>query len=590
MASEEPSCSPYQLDAQQPPTSMRVDIVKSEEADATLSPASTVASPMTPSEHDPATRRFSSHSPEMTHPREPTKGPKRSKSSASIKGHGEREKRKRSRVTQEQLVHLEQFFAEDRIPTAARRKEISEFLGMQERQTQIWFQNRRAKAKLIDTRRALHTSDEPMERPLEVLPDLLNARETHLEILIHESEPITIIPCMELNIGWWRRIANGAGRPDLIAYMCGRRGCLTWFVHSSDRGFKIEIPFNIIVDAQFATTAPGTAIASFFLSEAPLFYTENVVTPMGATTPVRTWQASADWTEGMQASGNLRHDLIGSPATLANLVRKFHMSTPGSGIQLVSPYGPPDEAGLPPMPQASMTPAAPDRSSGGDVHYGNGETPRPEYFGHGRRRSFSGPPILTTTPLDDGPRLPPVVTQHLDPRVGGLLGPGSVSSSVSSPRSMYSRGSPISTTHPTPVTPDYALPAFHETSAADVQYQYSSQAAYQGVSPGSPFPSMDDPKANSFFVDKGGPYEPHTGMTALSSLSMDDSSPDAAHRPSPPVLTTPVHWAPRALTPELGSGSMYDEPAFLEPLMAPPPDVPASSYWNSHYDPYFSGQ
>jgi len=54
----------------------------------------------------------------------------------------EREKRKRSRVTPDQLVHLERFFSMDRSPTAARRREISELLGMQERQTQIWFQNR----------------------------------------------------------------------------------------------------------------------------------------------------------------------------------------------------------------------------------------------------------------------------------------------------------------------------------------------------------------------------------------------------------------------------------------------------------------
>jgi regulatory protein PHO2 len=54
----------------------------------------------------------------------------------------EREKRKRSRVTPDQLVHLERFFNMDRSPTATRRREISELLGMQERQTQIWFQNR----------------------------------------------------------------------------------------------------------------------------------------------------------------------------------------------------------------------------------------------------------------------------------------------------------------------------------------------------------------------------------------------------------------------------------------------------------------
>src|SRR5688572_11575673 len=50
---------------------------------------------------------------------------------------GEKEKRKRSRVTPEQLAHLERYFAIDRSPTAARRREISKSLGMHERQTQI---------------------------------------------------------------------------------------------------------------------------------------------------------------------------------------------------------------------------------------------------------------------------------------------------------------------------------------------------------------------------------------------------------------------------------------------------------------------
>lgn len=67
-------------------------------------------------------------------------GPIRFQSGSSAKS--DKEKRKRSRVTQEQLVHLEQYFKADRCPTATRRREISEQLGMQERQTQIWFQNR----------------------------------------------------------------------------------------------------------------------------------------------------------------------------------------------------------------------------------------------------------------------------------------------------------------------------------------------------------------------------------------------------------------------------------------------------------------
>jgi hypothetical protein len=61
-------------------------------------------------------------------------------------------KRKRSRVTPVQLAHLERVFAKDRSPTAAKRKELAEVLGMNERQTQVWFQNRRAKAKLLEHR------------------------------------------------------------------------------------------------------------------------------------------------------------------------------------------------------------------------------------------------------------------------------------------------------------------------------------------------------------------------------------------------------------------------------------------------------
>jgi hypothetical protein len=82
--------------------------------------------------------------------KDPTSGPRRQQRSRSAtvlipnaKGEkNDKEKRKRSRVTPEQLIHLENFFKVDRSPTAARRREIGELLNMQERQTQIWFQNR----------------------------------------------------------------------------------------------------------------------------------------------------------------------------------------------------------------------------------------------------------------------------------------------------------------------------------------------------------------------------------------------------------------------------------------------------------------
>ena len=117
-----------------------------------------------------------------------------------------REKRKRSRVTPDQLTQLESLFAANRSPTAARRKEISDMLGMTERQTQIWFQNRcavrqscagcglcppadlhlthrRAKAKLQASNKG-----RPSTAPSPELPPILNLTDDpQLRARIHED-------------------------------------------------------------------------------------------------------------------------------------------------------------------------------------------------------------------------------------------------------------------------------------------------------------------------------------------------------------------------------------------------------------------
>jgi len=101
--------------------------------------SSTVQSPLSPL-FQPLTPMLDSKNLDSV--KEPASGPKRAKFSPASASKPDREKRKRSRVTPEQLVQLEQSFSTERSPTAARRKEISERLGMHERQTQIWFQNR----------------------------------------------------------------------------------------------------------------------------------------------------------------------------------------------------------------------------------------------------------------------------------------------------------------------------------------------------------------------------------------------------------------------------------------------------------------
>ncbi|EPS93618.1 hypothetical protein FOMPIDRAFT_1135811, partial [Fomitopsis schrenkii] len=226
-----------------------------------------------------------------------------------------REKRKRSRVTPAQLAQLESFFAANRSPTAARRKEISDILGMTERQAQIWFQNRRAKAKL-----QAGNKGRPSTAPSPDIPSTHSlGDDPQLRARIHEDGPIRLLSCTDLAIGTWRRIATLQAEHDLLAYVCEARRCVAWYVHCAGAGFKMEIPFDIITDATIDSVSPGMAVVCLTLSRPPSFFLESRAS-LGADTPAaatRYWQPCSDWTEDMQASKVLRHELVGVAAQLS---------------------------------------------------------------------------------------------------------------------------------------------------------------------------------------------------------------------------------------------------------------------------------
>ncbi|KAH8094578.1 hypothetical protein BXZ70DRAFT_365745 [Cristinia sonorae] len=356
------------------------------------SPSST-NSPLTPDDSP-------SPDPSMDSEKESQAGPIRTRSASTASSRSEtKEKRKRSRVTPEQLVHLERYFAMDRSPTAGRRKEISETLGMQERQTQIWFQNRRAKAKLQDGKKGGRNGiiDIPPDMP----PELAAGFDMNLHTMIHESEPVTIIPCTDLSIGTWKRIATTVSRHDLVAYVCEAKRCLTWFIHSAGYGFKMEIPFDNIVETKFVNAAPGAGLASFFLRQPPLFYLETVTPPSGNGPPARGWKPCSDWTEGMQATKVLRHDLVGSAVQLAHVLRNLNVNnSSGSEISLHPPSY---------RPAADISPTPSHASTLGFVEHNQDlmHSSRPEQYGYELQRPHSGDPLqhsLNRTPrhLDDG--------------------------------------------------------------------------------------------------------------------------------------------------------------------------------------------
>ncbi|CAE6364375.1 unnamed protein product [Rhizoctonia solani] len=288
------------------------------------------------------------------------------------------QKRKRSRVTPEQLAHLERVFALDRSPTAARRKEISEQLGMQERQTQIWFQNRRAKAKLVESKGRSGRPGSPgsgRDTPPDTPPELSPGYEADLQALLHETDPISIIPCTDLTIGSWHRIADRTGRHDLVAYISDVRASLTWFIHSGGHGFKMEIPISTVVNTEFtqsAPTHPGHGIASFYVSEKPIFYMEDAANG-------GVWQVCDDWTEGRQASHIMKHQLVGSSIQLGHAMRNFEARRQGLGRPMQIPQ--------PPMLNVQPTSHVHQQS-----HMFTFPPNRTFTATHGRKRSYSGPP------------------------------------------------------------------------------------------------------------------------------------------------------------------------------------------------------
>ncbi|KAI0688225.1 hypothetical protein BC835DRAFT_1285198, partial [Cytidiella melzeri] len=232
-----------------------------------------------------------------------------------------RKKKKRTRVTQEQLARLESLFAAERSPTAARRREISDKLGMEERQTQVWFQNRRAKAKQSEGPKianAKSSSGKPFTSDEEAPPTTMSGENGELEDVIHEPKRVTIVPCREVRVGTWARLSLEASKHDFIAYICEGDRRVSWFVHSSGCSVKMDIPFDIITDVTIASLSSNNTQVSLFLSHPPLFFLEERHTWRDGRT-TRRWVRCADWTEGSQASSVLRHDVRGPTNPLTYL-------------------------------------------------------------------------------------------------------------------------------------------------------------------------------------------------------------------------------------------------------------------------------
>lgn len=157
---------------------------------------------------------------------------------------------------------------------------------------------------------------------------------------------VTVFPCTDLTIGTWRRMASP--QHDLIAYVCEGKRCLTWFIRSGGRSFKMEILYEHILESRFANVSPGVGSATFVLERPPTFYMEGYIDPtLGEDSP-RFWQVCGDWTEGMQGTTQLRHYLLGPAYQLSSLVNSITPSGMSNEISLYTPTPSVSDAGSSP--------------------------------------------------------------------------------------------------------------------------------------------------------------------------------------------------------------------------------------------------
>lgn len=249
---------------------------------------------------------------------------------------------KRQRATQDQLVTLEVEFNKNPTPTAATRERIASDINMTERSVQIWFQNRRAKIKMlakksIETGEGCDSIPESMRHYLAMQfdPAKPGTRDPFGRsvgynapgMYANESNPngkvvISHFTCRSLTIGSWRRIGQNA--MDLVVFYSPDKACMTYYINNDSAGYKIEYPFahikNITLESgdpnpgpNGAPPRPGGLVVE--LNRPPLFYMDS--SNSGGFFQCR------DFTEEQQASQVMVHHLGGHPKVLSVQLAKL---------------------------------------------------------------------------------------------------------------------------------------------------------------------------------------------------------------------------------------------------------------------------
>ncbi|PFH56080.1 hypothetical protein XA68_17084 [Ophiocordyceps unilateralis] len=248
---------------------------------------------------------------------------------------------KRQRATQDQLTVLEMEFNKNPTPTANVRDKIAEEINMTERSVQIWFQNRRAKIKMM-AKKSLETGED-----IDSIPESMRAylamqamesgkglggsylgrtgllpfghggmllggdQGAQGKVLIHH------LTCRSLSIGKWTRV--GQNTMDLIIFYSPDKCTMTYYINNEQAGYKIEYPFSYIKhiwlqNSEDEQNKLGGIVIE--LNHPPNFF-------MDSSPATNGFIHVGDFTEDMQATQCMVHHLGGNSKVLTNQLAKL---------------------------------------------------------------------------------------------------------------------------------------------------------------------------------------------------------------------------------------------------------------------------
>lgn len=250
--------------------------------------------------------------------------------------------KKRQRATPSQLQLLKKVFETTQTPTAETRLQISKEIDMTERSVQIWFQNKRAKAKnFVKKQENFNTSDLPYvsngnmmltkytdiheiqqhsngcdESPSVAGYDMSSelkqpelVTDEKLASLVLPPTPVITFSCCRIAIGCWVRTSPTCEpSEELTVNYCPNTGILEYTVYTASTGFKIELPFSNVEAGNFVAEDQGSSLAHIWLkiNGGVSFFTCSRNEVNGPN-----WTPSKDFSANQQVSCEMLHQITG---------------------------------------------------------------------------------------------------------------------------------------------------------------------------------------------------------------------------------------------------------------------------------------